>query len=164
MQAIWDNPHQMLTLLVLVLTLLVIILSALMIFTGNGRRTSKRRSVASLRAQDLAGDESAIQRIESLSTALREAEARLGRLEQALLGTVSHVGLVRFNAFRDTGSDLSFSLALLDGKHNGVVLTSLYGRDEGRVYAKPISGGTSVHPLSNEEKRAIAEAGGGGGR
>lgn len=64
--------------------------------------------------------------------------------------------LVRFNPFRDIGGDQSFSLALLDGDDNGVVISSLYSRDGVRIYSKSIQAGQSVkYPLTDEEKQAI---------
>ena len=78
--------------------------------------------------------------------------------EAQLRSTIAGVALVRYNAFRETGSDLSFSLALLDRDLNGIVLTSLFGRDESRCYGKTIERGEPVHSLSEEEARALAEA------
>lgn len=66
--------------------------------------------------------------------------------------------LLRYKAFSNTGGDQSFSLALLDGKGNGVVLSSIYGRDESRVYAKSISEGHSTYPMSSEENDALQQA------
>jgi len=65
------------------------------------------------------------------------------------------VGMVRFNPFSEVGSDQSFSVALLDGQDDGIVITSLYTREENRVYGKPIKGGISEYSLSGEEKEAI---------
>ncbi|MEP7082297.1 MAG: DUF4446 family protein [Chloroflexota bacterium] len=68
---------------------------------------------------------------------------------------IQHIGLVRFNPFEDTGSDQSFALALLDARHDGIVLSSLHGRASTRVFAKSIEGGRSAHPLSDEEAAAM---------
>ena len=68
------------------------------------------------------------------------------------------IGIVRYNAFKDTGSDLSFSLAILDDYNNGVVLNGIYARDSSNIYAKPIENGESKYILSNEEKEAINRA------
>lgn len=69
------------------------------------------------------------------------------------------LGFVRFNPFKDVGGDQSFAIALLDGKNNGLTLSSLYGREGVRVYAKSISGGQAEkYPLTEEEKEAIAMA------
>ncbi|MDU4961301.1 MAG: DUF4446 family protein [Sporomusaceae bacterium] len=80
------------------------------------------------------------------------------RLGQVLQSCIQKVGLVRYNAFEDTGSDLSFSLAVLDGNDNGIVLSSLYGRSESRIYAKPVTQLQSRYPLSTEEQQAIKRA------
>ena len=69
--------------------------------------------------------------------------------------SVHRVGFIRFNPFKDVGSNQSFSLALLDGKYTGVVISSLHTRDGSRVYAKPIENGQSIVPLTEEEKKAI---------
>jgi len=66
--------------------------------------------------------------------------------------------VVRFNPFSGVGSDQSFSIALLDSNDNGVVITSLYTRNENRVYAKPLKAGRSEYLLSAEEKNAIEKA------
>ena len=68
------------------------------------------------------------------------------------------MGIVRYNAFKDTGSDLSFALAILDDYNNGVVLNGIYARDSSNIYAKPITNGESKYVLSNEEKEAINRA------
>ena len=68
------------------------------------------------------------------------------------------IGMVRFNPFKEIGGDQSFSIALLDGNNNGIVITSLYTREGNRVYGKSIKGGLSEYSLSNEEKEAIKKA------
>jgi hypothetical protein len=72
---------------------------------------------------------------------------------------VSHVGLVRYDAFEDTGGAQSFSLALIDDDGDGVVVTSLHSRQATRLYAKAMRGGVADTPLSDEEVRALREAG-----
>lgn len=76
-------------------------------------------------------------------------------LEARSRGSLQHVGLVRFNPFEDTGSDQSFAIALLDGRRDGIVISSLHGRGQTRVFAKPVSSGESTHTLSDEEAQAI---------
>lgn len=79
-------------------------------------------------------------------------------LDDNIKNTIYKVGLIRYNAFKDVGSDLSFSLALLNEKNNGVVLNSVYSRDNSNIYAKPIINGESEYRLSEEEKLAIKKA------
>lgn len=68
------------------------------------------------------------------------------------------IGLVRFNPFQEIGSDQSFSIAMLDENNNGFIITSHYGREANRVYAKPVNNGQSKYQLSKEEKEAINKA------
>lgn len=91
----------------------------------------------------------------ALQQATQALAARTDSLAQEARLHIQRVGVVRFNAFPDTGSDLSFSIALLDAFDNGVVLSSLYGRSESRIYAKPIKAGKSTYTLTDEEKQAI---------
>jgi len=79
-------------------------------------------------------------------------------LEVRSRGSLQHVGVVRFNPFEDTGSDQSFAIALLDDRSDGLVLSSLHGRGQTRVFAKPVEGGESTHQLSDEEAQAIRVA------
>lgn len=78
--------------------------------------------------------------------------ARLGEVTRSC---VQRVGVVRFNAFEDTGSDLSFAIALLDASNNGVVISSIFGRSDSRTYAKPVVAGQSSYFLTTEEKQAL---------
>ncbi|WP_051531425.1 DUF4446 family protein [Clostridiisalibacter paucivorans] len=72
--------------------------------------------------------------------------------------SIQNVGFIRYNAFDDMGSDLSFSLALLDKNLDGIVISSLYGRDSCNIYGKPISKGESNYKLSVEEIQAVDRA------
>ena len=84
-----------------------------------------------------------------------EIKAYYTKLDSDIASCIQKVGLVRYNAFRDVGSDLSFAIALLDREDNGVVLNGLYGSDSSNIYAKPIKAGTSKYQLSEEEKYAL---------
>lgn len=68
------------------------------------------------------------------------------------------VSILRYKAFDDVGSDLSFSVALLDGDNNGIILTGIYGRNDSTTYAKPVDKGISRYDLSEEEERVLKEA------
>lgn len=85
----------------------------------------------------------------------REIKAYYTKLDDDIASCVQKVGLVRYNAFKDVGSDLSFAMALLDREDNGVVLNGIYGSESSNIYAKPIKNGKSQYQLSDEEKYAI---------
>ncbi len=98
------------------------------------------------------------QRIASLGERL-DALNRLQReLEDLTHRTIQKVAVVRYNPFSDTGGDQSFAIALLDSLGNGLVVSSLHGRTETRVFAKPVQGGRSRYALSDEEQDAIRRA------
>mgnify|MGYP001037875607 CR=1 FL=1 len=79
-------------------------------------------------------------------------------IEGIALKSVHKVGVVRFNPFRDIGGDQSFSIALLDYKDNGVVVSSLHSAEGTRVYAKPILKNKSKYQLTKEEEEALKKA------
>ena len=85
-----------------------------------------------------------------------EIKAYYIKLDSDIGSCIQKTGLVRYNAFQNVGSDLSFAIALLDRENNGVVLNGLYGSDSSNIYAKPIKNGESTkYQLSDEEKYAI---------
>ena len=72
---------------------------------------------------------------------------------------LQRIGIVRFNPFSDTGGSQSFTIAILDQKDNGVVMTSLYARTGNRWYIKYIKAGAGQDvELSKEEKASIKNA------
>ena len=96
-----------------------------------------------------------VQRLEAAVRRLAKGERQLG---DTLRATIQHVAVVRFDAFEDMGGRLSFSAALLDRNGDGLVITSINGRQDTRCYAKRVENGTSIHNLSEEEEQAIRDA------
>ena len=93
-----------------------------------------------------------------LEGAVRQLAANQKKLAELAQASVRHVGVVRFDAFEDMGGRLSFSAAILDGNGDGLVITSINGRQDTRCYAKQVQNWTSIHNLSDEERQAIREA------
>jgi hypothetical protein len=147
-----------LSLLVLValgLGLLALLFSAMS--QGRRRRPEQRGPIQmddALRGV-LEGQHKQIQRLEA---AVRSLNATDRRQEALIEGAVRRVGLIRYDAFEDVGGRLSFSCALLDEHGTGVVVTSINGRQDTRVYAKPVTNSTSSYNLSIEEEEAIRQA------
>ena len=90
-------------------------------------------------------------RLEKLAAQQTELAGELGRC-------LNSVGIVRFDAFEDVGGEQSFALALLDAHLNGVVVSSLYGRQDARLYAKGIVSGRGERPLSDEGNSPMQKA------
>lgn len=96
--------------------------------------------------------------VKKVNASLAQNEKRIEQAEAKLRSSVDRAELVRFNAFDNMGSDLSFALALLNQEGNGVVLSSINSREESRIYAKPIVKGESTYHLSEEERQVITKA------
>lgn len=96
--------------------------------------------------------------IQRLEGAVRYLGNEQQKLLEVVAAAVQHVGLVRFDAFEDMGGQLSFSAALLDARGDGVVITSINGRQDTRCYAKRVAAGASSHNLTDEEEEAIRQA------
>lgn len=88
----------------------------------------------------------------------QQLSGQIKALENELASQPHNWSLERFNAFGSTGGDLSFALAVVNDAGDGYVLSSLYGREESRMYGKPLCGGKSTYSLSEEEKKAIQSA------
>lgn len=82
----------------------------------------------------------------------------IGQHERRLAGQKGRIGVHRFNAFEQSGNDMSFSIAFLNDAQDGLVFTGIHGREQMFLYAKPIEQGKSVYALSPEEKQAISQA------
>ncbi len=85
-------------------------------------------------------------------------ERQLTELIELSKTNLRNIGVVRFCAFTEVGSDLSFAIALTDDSGRGVVISSLFGREDNRIYAKPLENGKSTYRLSAEEEQAIRKA------
>jgi len=109
----------------------------------------------------LTGDEavgSLLGRIDRIEQAIRTLNAADRTQRFQIDGSLRRVALLRYDAFEDVGGRLSFSCAMLDEHGTGVVITSINGRQETRVYAKPVTARTSTYNLSAEEEEAIRQA------
>ena len=89
---------------------------------------------------------------------IQEIKREIQNIKYSDLKHIQKVSLVRFNPFKEIGGDHSFCFALLDGKENGAIITTLHTRDRTRIYAKTIKNGKSEFELSNEEKKALLKA------
>ncbi|MFY9588877.1 MAG: DUF4446 family protein [Actinomycetota bacterium] len=117
-----------------------------------------RKLRRALRVIQAGRGESTLDEAEDVVQQLADMTKRVEDLELVARVAVQHVGLVRFDAFEDMGGHLSFAAALLDADGGGFILTSINGRQETRIYAKPIERGASQYHLSNEEQEAIRRA------
>ncbi|MBP3914413.1 MULTISPECIES: DUF4446 family protein [unclassified Clostridium] len=96
--------------------------------------------------------------IEKALNKSQEAVDECKNISQELKGCVNKVAIMRYKAFEDVGSDLSFSIAILDSYNDGVIITGIYSRHDSTTYAKPIDKGISRYDLSEEELHVLNEA------
>lgn len=81
------------------------------------------------------------------------------QLRELGMKSVHKTGVLRFNPFKEVGGNQSFCVAFLDGKNSGLVISALHTREGTRLYAKPVIAGLGgSFPLTDEEKKTIAEA------
>ncbi len=120
-------------------------------------RARMKKILGGLRPSGDAGED-LLRRTMHLEARMEEMAPRLATAEAAAVTSIQKVGFVRFNPFQDTGGDNSFSVALLDQKNDGVLLSSLYMRDGTRLYAKEVKNGTTRTPLSDEEAEVLKDA------
>ncbi|MDP4091917.1 MAG: DUF4446 family protein [Bacillota bacterium] len=85
----------------------------------------------------------------------REIENQIVTLNRNMIQCMQKKGIVRYNAFENVGSDLSYSIALMDNNDDGFVISGIYSRDSSSSYSKPVIGGKSRYVLSAEEIQAI---------
>ena len=119
------------------------------------------------RTEDLVAHAAALQSAfeatrRGVQAAVERLDGRMAAAEESLEGAIAHRALVRYDAYGELAGKQSISLALLDSRRNGVVLSSIAHRDTARLYCKPVSGGAGEQPLSPEEEEAVRLALAGG--
>lgn len=148
-----------LTALVLTLALVTIFFGCSVIYLVVKLHALQRRYNAMMTGADGASFESMLlSRLDDIKTLQNKTESledEARRLDVQQQECVQKVGIIRFNAFDNTGSDLSFAVAMMNARNDGIVLSGIYGREDTRVYAKPIVQSGSTYSLSTEEKQAV---------
>jgi Protein of unknown function (DUF4446) len=93
--------------------------------------------------------------VEETATRLEE---RMATAESRIDGCVAYTSLVRYDAWGEMSGQQSSTMALLDSRRTGVVVSSILHRDQARVYVKQVREGESELELSPEEQEAIEAA------
>lgn len=97
--------------------------------------------------------------VDSFDRKLDDVKVQLKILSADSLRHIQRVELLRYNPYEDTGGDQSFSIALLDNKGSGLVITSLHTRAGTRVFSKPvILGKSGKYTFSQEEEEVVSKA------
>ena len=96
-----------------------------------------------------------IDSIKAINNENEKLWAETKEIKDLLQRAVTRMSIVRFRAFEDMGGDLSYAVAMLDSNNNGVIMSSIFAREDSRSYAKPIVNGQSTYALTKEEEEAL---------
>ncbi|WP_297635664.1 DUF4446 family protein [uncultured Clostridium sp.] len=150
-------PYIVLAMIVVVIILFILVIVLWRALTKVERRYKKlMKGSENKNLEQLIVDE--LGKIDSAKDIADQALQTVEAIRKDMIECVQKIAVMRYKAFDDVGSDLSFSIALLDGHNDGVVLTGLYGRQDSTCFAKPIDKGISRYQLSEEEKCVLDEA------
>jgi hypothetical protein len=115
--------------------------------------------------KELSGKQSIDSVLESYLSRVENVEIKNNQISEAIEGMqkvinrcLKKIGMVRYSAFDNVGSDLSFALAILNENNDGVVLNGIYSADSSNIYAKSIVNGESKYTLCTEEIQALEQA------
>lgn len=144
-------------LIILVIILIIVVISSLV---SIGKLKNKYRKLmkgtSNKNLEELLIN--SLDKIENIQAVSDEVKVLCSETSKTLIACIQKVSIQRYKAFEDVGSDLSYSIAMLDGKNNGVIITSIYSRNESITYAKPIDNGISRYDLSIEEESVLHQA------
>ena len=99
-----------------------------------------------------------LDQVDELIAANKANEKNIKTLFKNMEKTYQKMGLVKYDAFHEMGGKLSFSLAMLDEKNNGYIISAMHTREGCYTYIKEIIDGNSVIVLSEEDQEALKQA------
>lgn len=97
-------------------------------------------------------------KIDEAKTTTEATKEKCDSIEKKVQSCLQKTSILRYRAFENVGSDLSFSISMLDNNNDGFILTGIYGRNDSTTYAKPIEKGLSRYDLSAEEKEVLEKS------
>ncbi len=137
-----------------ILILLILVIVCLAKISG-----LKKRYYFFMEGQDGKSLEESMQakfsQLDAIDALSRDNKRRIAQITNNLQIAIQKYGMIKYDAFDELGGKLSFSLALLDKKDDGIVLNAVHTRDGCYTYIKEIIRGESVLLLTPEEQKAI---------
>lgn len=154
-----NSAHIYITLALMILVLILIIIIIMNYASLNKLKSRYRKLMRGVNNKNLEDMViSYLDKVDEYKEENKDMKQIYEKINGELKTCIQKTSMVRYKAFENVGSDLSFSIAMLDGNNNGVMLTSIYGRNESTTYAKPIDKGISRYELSQEENKVLEQA------
>lgn len=97
-------------------------------------------------------------RVDTVAAGIERLNSITDELAAVQKTCMQRVGMVRYDAFEDVGGQQSFAFVVLDARRSGIAVSSVYSRNDVRVYAKLLENGKASHPLTKEEQQAMSMA------
>jgi len=156
------NQNQILLIAVFVFVILTVILLSTTIILLVKITSLTKKYNAFMKGSDGHTLESTIltrfKEIDILKEESKYTSEKLNIACETLITAYQKIGIVKYDAFKEMGGKLSFSLCLLDDENNGFILTSMHTREGCYTYVKEIIKGESFVVLATEERKALEEA------
>ena len=148
--------------ILIVMCLFIIVLFFIAISTSMKYNRLKASYVAFMRGKDGKTLEDSIfekfSELDNMSETVEKNNKDIRELNKKVRGNYQKMGIVKYDAFKEMGGKLSFTITLLDGKDNGFILNSMHSRDGCYNYVKEIVNGQSYIELSEEEAESLEKA------
>lgn len=141
-----------------VLGIILVITLILVIQQRSTLGTLKKKYDFFTKGKDINIDQTLIQTLEELEATkkeLQELKKKHEALREQVRGCLQTVKVKRYDAFEAMGGEMSYSILITDENKDGIILTSIYGREDNRCFAKEISKGKAKTALAEEEKSLL---------
>jgi Protein of unknown function (DUF4446) len=142
----------------LVALLWVLVLSLKLRRLRSAQRTILRGEETDLAAHAASLQDAFVQLRDWVEEVAAGLEGRVSGAEQRMDGCIAHTSVIRYDAMNELSGQQSSTVALLDERRTGVVISSILHRDQARLYVKPVREGNPEYELSPEEQQAVEAA------
>lgn len=154
------NEYTVYILIMLIIITIALFISVIILVLSNKKLNKRyRKMMKGVNNKNL--EQLINSKLEDIEKAISNSEEAINEcnvVREELKGCVNKIAIMRYKALPDVGSDLSFSVAILDSYNDGVIITGIYTRQDSTTYAKPIDKGISRYELSEEETHVLNEA------
>ncbi|URN95937.1 MAG: DUF4446 family protein [Candidatus Pristimantibacillus lignocellulolyticus] len=149
--------------IIVIVLIAMVLIQWIMMMNLGGKLKKLRKSYLHMMegtgVENLEGVIQSLQAEQQLQNAeIEQAALRMANVEARVPQLKSNIAIKRYNAFSNTGSDMSFSVAITNDNKDGIVLTSIHSREGAYIYGKPVEKGTSQYSLTPEEEEVINAA------